>query len=163
MPPTVDLEGTLPPKTQWSDMEGFFPDRPGLPLGTPGLTLGMEIELARTRLEGMSLGRVVSRDIDGKVVHTATLEKPPDVAVAIISDTAQQTVEELQYTVPANQAERTLVDTWGIPAGFTLEEEPSYLWADDQLRIEWVTVSGKSTGLLMYTLPDAAEAPASAP
>ena len=153
-PPTADLQGTLPEQTAWSDLEGFFPETPGIPLATPGLALGMPLDTAKKRLDALALGRVVSREIDDREVHTATLRVPPEAAVAIVSDPAKEVVAELQYTLPADQAERAIIQQWGVPSGFTLEEEPSYFWSDDQQQIQWVTVAGKSTGILIYTRPD---------
>jgi len=160
--PTEDLTGELPSKTQWSDMEGFFPPKPGLPLGAPGLAPGMDFEAGRKALEPLSLGRMVSQEVDGRLAVTITLKEPPDVALAMISDPSQKTVSELQFTVPASQAERVLIDAWGIPAGFTLEEEPSYLWADENLQIEWIAIAGKSAGILTYSQSSAVP-PASTP
>ncbi len=163
VPPTEDLQGTLPQQTAWSDLEGFFPNRPGLPLATQGLSLGMDLAAAEKRLDELALGRSIAKDIDGQMVVTATLKQPPEVAVAIVSDVDQKVVQELQYTVPADQAERALIEQWGIPGGFTLEDEPSYFWVDEQVQIEWVTIGGRSTGLLVYRRAQPDAPPASNP
>jgi len=141
---------TSPPR--WASLHGFFPPSPGVPASISPLRLGapvaeLDASLAAVALRGTKPHREVA---DGREVWIVSLNEYPVASVAVILDAKGETVEQLQLTLPAAEAEASLIDLWGPPAGVDLfaEQTGAYVWASSGTQYTWKTVLNGEKGLL---------------
>lgn len=123
--PTIDLSNPEASGLKWVDLEGFVgTDAPGVPDMVQPLALGMsEAETRRTldslRDTRLPMPKVVQ--LDGYRVISAPLAASEQVGVSAIVDVSADKLDQIDVSVPSDQALFALTQAWGPP---TMETHP---------------------------------------
>lgn len=163
--PTADLEPPPAPEPQWTTLEGFLPPQVGIPLPLRPLHVGMNEAEAVAVLEKVKTPHsdVVPKGVEGRQVHTVTIDGFATASVALVMDERRERVASIQITMPAGEGETALMRSWGEAQGVVLPDEEGngggYVWSDDRQDYTWKTPADGQWGLLVIDAHEAPPAP----
>jgi hypothetical protein len=131
--PTVDLRA---PRgggaVVWTNLAALFPaEGPGLPAPLASLAPGMGGEEAAAVLEAARAPgvEITREEIGGHVVMHSVLRDWTDVGVSLVLEPGADRLQQVNLTVPADDALVALGDRWGAPeVASGAEGRPVYRW-----------------------------------
>lgn len=126
--PTAEIGGKIlaTPEIVWSDLGDVFPATPCAPPARLGaLVPGTKGADARAALDAAHLpGTRIMGDVrGGKLVVTTILDGHPNVTVLLLLDAEGAALEEIQVSVPQDEALAVLAGRWGEPTSTEFRPE----------------------------------------
>jgi hypothetical protein len=134
--PTAEIGGKVleQPEIVWTDLTDVFPTTPCAPPARLGaLAPGAKGADAHAALDAAHLpGTRMTGDVrGGKLVVNGILDGHPNVTVMLVLDEQGEALEEIQVSVPKDEALAVLAARWGAPTSteFQPDDRSIYRWS----------------------------------